>query len=35
MAKDDLEKLLIEATTDENWSVGNTKLLQLADATYD
>jgi hypothetical protein len=35
MAKDDLDKLLLEATSNENWNISNTKLLQIADATYD
>ena len=34
MAKDDLEKVLIEATANENWNVSNSKLLQISDATY-
>ena len=35
MAKDELEKLLLEATADENWNISNSKMMQLADATYD
>lgn len=35
MAKDDLEKLLVEATANENWNISNTKMLQISDATYD
>ena len=35
MAKDELEKLLFEATADENWNISNSKMMQLADATYD
>lgn len=35
MAKDDLDKLLLEATSNENWNISNTKLLQIADATYE
>lgn len=34
MAKDDLEKVLVEATANENWNIANTKLLQISDATY-
>ena len=34
MAKDDLEKVLVEATANENWNISNTKLLQIADSTY-
>lgn len=34
MAKDDLEKALVEATANENWNVSNTLLLQVSDATY-
>ena len=34
MAKDDLERLLVEATANENWNISNSKLLQIADATY-
>jgi len=35
MAKDELEKLLLEATADENWNISNSKMMELADATYD
>jgi hypothetical protein len=35
MAKDELEKLLIEATANENWNISNTKMLQISDATYE
>lgn len=35
MAKDELDKLLVEATSNENWNISNTKLLQISDATYD
>lgn len=35
MAKDELEKLLVEATANENWNISNTKMLQISDATYD
>ena len=34
MAKDELEKLLVEATANENWNISNSKLLQISDATY-
>ena len=34
MAKDELEKLLVEATANENWNISNSKLLSIADATY-
>ena len=34
MAKDELEKVLVEATANENWNISNTKLLQISDATY-
>ncbi len=32
--RDELEKLLIEATANENWNLANSKLQILADATY-
>ena len=35
MAKDDLERVLVEATANENWNIANTKLLQISDASYD
>ena len=35
MAKDDIDKLLVELTANENWNVANSKLLQVSDATYD
>ena len=35
MAKDELEKLLVEATANENWNSSNTKMLQISDAAYD
>jgi hypothetical protein len=34
MAKDELEKVLLEATANENWNIANTKLMSIADATY-
>ena len=34
MAKDDIEKVLVEATANENWNVSNSKLLQISDATF-
>jgi len=34
MAKDDLEKVLVEATANENWNISNSKLLQISDATF-
>jgi hypothetical protein len=34
MAKDELEKVLIEATANENWNIANSKLMQIADASY-
>ena len=34
MAKDELERTLVEATANENWNISNTKLLQIADSTY-
>ena len=34
MAKDELEKVLVEATANENWNISNSKLLQISDATY-
>jgi len=34
MAKDDVEKILVEATSNENWNISNSKLMQLSDATY-
>jgi uncharacterized protein YpuA (DUF1002 family) len=33
-AKDDIEKLLVEATANENWNLSNSKLLELSDASY-
>lgn len=35
MAKDELEKSLIEATANENWNISNSKMLQISDATYE
>jgi hypothetical protein len=34
MAKDDLERALVEATANENWNVSNTLLLTISDSTY-
>ena len=34
MAKDELDKLLLEATANENWNISNSKLIEIADATY-
>jgi len=34
MAKDELEKVLLEATANENWNIANSKLMQIADASY-
>ena len=34
IAKDELEKVLIEATANENWNIANSKLMQIADASY-
>ena len=34
MAKDDIEKILVEATSNENWNISNSNLMQLSDATY-
>jgi hypothetical protein len=34
MAKDEIEKILVEATSNENWNISNTKLTILSDATY-
>ncbi len=34
MAKDDIEKVLVEATANENWNISNSKLLQISDATF-
>lgn len=33
-SKDAIEQLLIEATSNDQWSVSNQKLMQLADATH-
>lgn len=34
IAKDEVDKILIEATANENWNISNTKLQILADATF-
>ena len=33
-SKSEVDKLLIEATADENWNISNSKLQVLADSTY-
>jgi len=33
-ARTEVDKLLIEATANENWNVSNTKLQILADASF-
>ena len=33
-SRNEVDKLLIEATANENWNISNTKLQTLADATY-
>lgn len=33
-AKSEVEKILIEATANENWNIANSKLQVLADAAY-
>lgn len=33
-SKDKIDQLLIEATSNDQWSVSNQKLLELADATH-
>ena len=34
-AKTEVEKILIEATGNENWNIANSKLQTLSDATYE
>ena len=34
-AKSEIDKILIEATANENWNLANSKLQVIADATYD
>ena len=34
VSRSDVDKILIEATTNENWNIANTKLQTLADAAY-
>ena len=34
-AKTEVDKILIEATGNENWNIANSKLQTLADATYE
>ena len=33
-SRSELDKILIEATANENWNISNTKLQILADASY-
>ncbi len=33
-AKTEIEKILIEATSNENWNIANSRLQVLADATH-
>lgn len=33
-AKSEVDKILIEATANENWNIANSKLQTLADAAY-
>ena len=33
-ARNEIDKLLVEATANENWNLSNSKLQLLADATY-
>ena len=33
-AKTEIDKILIEATANENWNIANSKLQALADACY-
>ena len=33
-AKSDVDKILVEATTNENWNIANSKLQTLADASF-
>jgi hypothetical protein len=34
IAKDEVDKILIEATANENWNISNSKLQILADASF-
>jgi archaellum component FlaF (FlaF/FlaG flagellin family) len=34
-SKSEVEKVLVEATSNENWNLSNSKLQLLADATYE
>ena len=34
VSRSDVDKILIEATANENWNISNTKLQTLADAAY-
>ena len=34
VSRSDVDKILIEATANENWNIANTKLQTLADAAY-
>ncbi len=33
-SKNEIDKILIEATSNENWDIANSKLQVLADAAY-
>ena len=33
-AKSEVDKILVEATANENWNIANSKLQTLADASY-
>ena len=33
-SRSEIEKILIEATANENWNISNSKLQILADATF-
>ena len=34
VSRSEVDKILIEATANENWNIANTKLQTLADAAY-
>ena len=33
-SRDEIDKILVEATANENWNISNSKLQILADATF-
>jgi len=33
-SRNEIDKILIEATSNENWNISNSKLQTIADATY-